>query len=415
MENSANPLRLTRSELYDRVWESPVIRVAEQFGITNFLLTGICRKHEIPTPPAGYWSKVAHDKAPARSPLGGDAETLLDIGRVKTPGYRASMPVARGKGSNDPSEGAEPLKLSEPPSAIHAKAVKTIARLRAGKGEGLIRVSGTGCFKVTATAGIADRVEVIFDRLVTKVEEQGWRVKGGDARLELDIDGEVIGFEVVELTDRVVHRLTEAEHVAKARYEARVAQAQRTGAYVSTWDAPRIADWDHVPNGKLSLVLDENARYRGVRRTFSDRKTQRVETRIDCIAEALSGYAAETKRRRIEAENARIRSEEEGRRREALRKLQEIETRRVEFADRQIVRLEKLSRMTALIAHLGEGDLPSDTDRFRDWLKRYVGVLQADLGADRIETRLMTTRLMHDDATTSSWIDVETGGYRSSV
>lgn len=415
MENLADPLRLTRSELYDRVWASPVIRLAEQFGITNFLLAGICRKHEIPTPPAGYWSKVAHKKAPARPPLGGDAETLVDIGRVKTPGYRASKPVARGKGSNQPNVGAEPLELSEPPGAPHAKAVKTIARLRAGKGEDLIRVSGTGCFKVTATAGIANRVEVILDRLVTKVEEQGWRVTAGDGRLELDIDGEVIGFEVVELTDRVVHKLTEAEHVAKARYEARVAQAQRTGAYVSTWDAPRIADWNHVPNGKLSLVLDENARYRGVRRTFSDRKTQRVETLIDCIAEALSGYAAETKRQRLESEKARVRAEEQSRQREALKRLEQIETRRVEFAERQIVRLEKLSRMTTLIAHLGDGELPSDTDRFRDWLKRYVGVLQADLGADRIEARLLTTRLMHDDATISSWIDVETGSYRSSV
>lgn len=162
-------------------------------------------------------------------------------------------------------------------------------------------------------------------------------------------------------------------------------------------------------------MLDETARWRGVRRTFSDRKTQRVETLIDCVVEALAGFAAETKRRRVEAEAVRVQAEEDRRRREALEQLAIIEARGVEFADRQIERLEKVERLTRLIAHLGDGDLPSDTDRFRDWLKRYVGMLQADLGTDRIETRLASTRLMHDDAVTHAWIDVETGSHRSSV
>lgn len=415
MENPSDPLRLTRSELYERAWSTPVIRLAEEFGITNFLLSGICQKHQIPTPPSGYWSKVAHDKALSRPPLAGDGEVLIDIGQVRTPGFRASKPAARNKLADRAEVLAEPSGPPEAPTAPHAKAAKTAARLRAGKGDGLVRIGGPGCFKVTASVAMADRVAVVLDRLLVKVEEQGWRVKASEQRLELDVDGELIGFELVELTDRIAHTPTEAESLAKARYEARVAQARRTGAYVSTWDAPKIADWDYVPNGKLSLVLDETARWRGVRRTFSDRKTQRVETLIDCVVEALAGFAAETKRRRIEDEEARIQAEEDRRRREALKELAVIEARRVEFADRQIVRLETVERMTRLIAHLGDGDLPSDTDRFRDWLKRYVGMLQADLGTDRIETRLASTRLMYDDAVTHAWIDVETGSYRSSV
>ena len=43
MENSPEPIQLTRAELFERVWATPVIRLAEQFGITNFLLAGICR------------------------------------------------------------------------------------------------------------------------------------------------------------------------------------------------------------------------------------------------------------------------------------------------------------------------------------------------------------------------------------
>jgi len=415
MENAPTQLRLTRTELYQRVWSTPVIRLAEQFGITNFLLTGICRKHEIPTPPAGYWSKVAHDKATAQPPLGGDAQTIVDIGKAKTPGYRTSKPAAPRKMSDPPAVPAYAPKLADRVSAPHSKVAKTLTRLRAGKGAGLISVMGAGCFKVRATTAVADRVELVLDRLLVKLDEQGGRVKGAETRLELEIDGEAIGFELVELSDRIVHKVTEAELAAQEKYRARIAQARKTGAYVSPWDAPKIADWDHIPNGKLSLILDETASYRSVRRTFSDRKTQRVETLIDCVVEAVAGFAAATKRLRVEAEEARTQAEEDRRQNEALKKLAVIEARRIEFADRQIVRLEKIDRMSRLVAHLGEGSLPGDTDRFRDWLKRYVGMLRADLGTDRIETRLASTRLMYDDAVTQAWIDVETGSYRSSV
>jgi hypothetical protein len=138
MEKPPDPLRLTRSELYERAWATPVIRLAEEFGITNFLLAGICRKHQIPTPPAGYWSKVAHDKPLSRPPLAGDGEALIDIGQVKTPGFRASNPTKRHKGADQ----TEPPSPPEAPAASHAKAAKTVARLRAGKGDGLVRIGG---------------------------------------------------------------------------------------------------------------------------------------------------------------------------------------------------------------------------------------------------------------------------------
>lgn len=407
-----DPLRLSRSELYERVWATPIIRLAEKFGITNFLLTGICRSHQIPTPPAGYWSKVAHDKALVRPSLPGDGAVLIDIGRAKIPGYRSSKAGAR-KLENRGVERVEPSVPTEAQAAPHTKVTKTVARLRAARGESLVRISGAGCFAVTASVRIADRVEAVLDRLVVKVEERGWHVKAIESRFELEIDGEMIGFELIEQTDRVAHQPTATESLAKARYEARVAQARKTGSYVSHWDAPRIPEWDYVPNGKLSLVLDEKARWRGVRRTFSDRKTQRVETLIDCIIESLAGYSIETKRKRVDDEIARVRSEEEARRREELRRLEQIDARRVEFADRQIVRLERLSRMEALILHLGDGELPNDTERFRDWLARHVNTLRSELEPDRLERRLAKTRLMHDDAVVSSWIDVETGGHRS--
>jgi len=53
-ENAPDHLRLMRNQLYERVGLTPIVHLVEVLGITNFLLSGIGQKHEIPTPPAGY-------------------------------------------------------------------------------------------------------------------------------------------------------------------------------------------------------------------------------------------------------------------------------------------------------------------------------------------------------------------------
>ena len=403
-------LQITRGELFRRLWETPLIRVAGEFGLTNFLLADICRRHQIPTPPAGHWSKVAHGKDVAKPQLPGDAEALITVANQHRRGYRPSKAVSRAERRAKRAAAGE-QEIVPDNVAVHRKAAKTIAKLRSQSGAGLRTVGGAGCFRVTVSAAAIDRSATVLDRLLTAVEERGWSVRSGEHRLELDIDQEVIGFELVELTDRVAHRPTEAELLAKSRYDARVAQAKRTGAYVSTWDAPKIPEWERVPNGKLSLVLDPAASYLGVRRTFSDRKSQRVETLIDCIADALEGYSVATKERRVENERRRIAAEAEQRRQELLRKREELELKRIEFADRQLARVERVERLHVLIERLGSGELPPDLERFRAWLKGYVENLEWELSPERLAEKLALTDLMNDEAVVPAWIDVETGRY----
>ena len=50
---------LTRSELYDMIWEEPVTKVATELEISDVAVAKICRKHNIPVPGRGYWAKVA--------------------------------------------------------------------------------------------------------------------------------------------------------------------------------------------------------------------------------------------------------------------------------------------------------------------------------------------------------------------
>ena len=62
-------VRLTREQLYALVWDKPMRTLAGEFGLSDVALHKICRKHDIPTPPVGYWAKKAHGKRVSVTPL----------------------------------------------------------------------------------------------------------------------------------------------------------------------------------------------------------------------------------------------------------------------------------------------------------------------------------------------------------
>lgn len=49
---------LSRKELYDLVWQKPIIQVAKEYGLSDRGLGKLCAKYQIPVPPRGYWQKI---------------------------------------------------------------------------------------------------------------------------------------------------------------------------------------------------------------------------------------------------------------------------------------------------------------------------------------------------------------------
>src|SRR5580700_11221729 len=54
---------LTREELYAKIWQTPVTRLAQEFAISDVALAKRCKREGIPLPPRGYWAKVAAGQA----------------------------------------------------------------------------------------------------------------------------------------------------------------------------------------------------------------------------------------------------------------------------------------------------------------------------------------------------------------
>lgn len=61
--------RFTRQAFHDLVWSRPITQLAREFALSDVALHKICRKHDIPTPPVGWWARHAAGKPVERTPL----------------------------------------------------------------------------------------------------------------------------------------------------------------------------------------------------------------------------------------------------------------------------------------------------------------------------------------------------------
>ncbi len=61
--------RLTREELYERVWSKPTTKVSKELGISDVALAKICNKLNVPKPPLGYWRQVEVGQRVRKPPL----------------------------------------------------------------------------------------------------------------------------------------------------------------------------------------------------------------------------------------------------------------------------------------------------------------------------------------------------------
>src|SRR2546421_6101906 len=54
----ADGIKLTREELYQKVWSKPATKLAKEFGISDVALGKICKRLDIPKPFPGYWQRI---------------------------------------------------------------------------------------------------------------------------------------------------------------------------------------------------------------------------------------------------------------------------------------------------------------------------------------------------------------------
>lgn len=416
---------ISRTALFQDAWTRPLSTIAAEFGISDTALRKICDRHDIPTPGRGYWAKVASGKTfpkpklrPAKSPdleivgilgaLPRSAEMQAAVAQVRAERPKIEKPKRQKPTPVEPA--AEPIAASAPEPEIHPLAYRTHAKLtsaadRDGK---LIRLSGKGLFTVTASPARADRVGHLLTELLRACEAQGWTAISDEKAIALVPDGEPIHFEIVEQTDRIRHQITEAEAEALRKFEEKKQRAQRRGDWFSDYDRPKIPEFDAIPNGNLVLTLAAGYRQDGLRRKYSDGKTQRLEGMIAPIIEALAIYAASEKAWRERRERERLEAIEAEKRQRELERVVQLEEQRLVFLKHQLQRHRRALEVEALVADTESvGATEGVVAEFLGWAKGYAAVLRSDISPDVLRRKLERLDLMNDDAKIDSWRDID--------
>jgi hypothetical protein len=350
-------IRLTRAELYEKVWATPVRTLAKEFGMSDVGLAKICRKHDIPVPPLGYWRRAETGHQVARPPLHpakNGPETLDIYVRERLKPELAAL-------------AAEPApEIAIPEEVSHALVVRTEKLLTHGKEseKKLIVPKNGGLAHLLVSREQIRRALRIMNALFLALEERGQSVswpKEEEATLTLAVDGETVRFCVLEITESLRHVLTPEEQK-------------------HPWMAPK---WDYKVTGKLQFRVSNLPYSAGVRGTWSDGKCQRLENCIGDFIVGLRVAAAAIRKNRQETEERERRWEEERKQREEQRRKAEEHKRKAEFVTELMRNWEEAqcvrTFVKALTERAGRLELPEveklDIQQVVEWTTKYAEFL----------------------------------------
>lgn len=396
---------LTREELHELVWSTPILKLAEKYGLSDRGLAKICAKHLVPTPPRGYWAKVDAGQPAKRTRLRAVANEGLHNIQINSSmarlsdSVRAALAVAKAekvfanklgklKGPRTTTEITAPENPGDKPHTSIAAIVKLLRKAKPNN-DGLVKAPG-----ICVHERSRERAVTILHHFALTCEEKGTGLTVRDDQLRVALEGDLAGIALTEEKRRVKHEPTEEE---QAEYDRRRSKRERDQKR-RIWSFERLEPWpefDTIYTGKLTIAYS-GWNY-GLRKSWSDGKIQKIETILgDFLAGILLIKTAE-------AQSARIRAETE-RRRQILIRQREIEKRSAEREEKRLEFLHRVASKRREILDLRatidvvvvSNDLPPDYLRMIAWAEGRLAELEAETTAEQIQTALVEQNLYPD-------------------
>ena len=360
-------ITVTRTQLYDLVWTEPMRRLATRYGISDVGLAKICRKHDIPRPPRGYWAKKEFGKAPRQVKLpnpSNDCEILL-----RDPEECCiSSPDLQGVVEQMKAEEEKQEAKSEVGGALrgaHALVSQANQELQVAETDEnhlIIPPKGKPLDIRTSKTTLRPAL-LIMDALLKALEQRGYEVASGPA---VHILGVRVCFSIIEALD--TQREQAEDHDLDGYYEFRHSRFNTKRA----------------PSGRLSLHITDADAYwaSGCRKSWRDSEKHKIEDRLNKFVAGLVNFAArkkehdaEQERRAEQERQEQRRREEEAQSRAEKRKLMQAEQQRVESLMQQATSWRASqhlrgyieARKQAYLAAHGELEPESDFARWLVW------------------------------------------------
>jgi len=306
MEGHNGRIQLSRADLYEHVWTTPMCRLAREFGLSDVGLSKLCHRHEIPTPPRGYWVQKDHGKAGLRPPLP----------RATTAAAEPVIIEASPQTEVAPAPSVLEVAVSATLVDPHPLVARTARALRHGKrgDDGRVSPRLETALPVTVGRESIDRAARILDAVFKAVEARGHQLVMKQLERSRQIVAHVAGEEIP---------VQFGEGVDRGPREPTLGEQRQHEQYPSLYHGPY---YQYVPSGRLFLRIDHWCR--GLRKHWGDGKKQRLENCLGRFITQLEAVAVTIKKQREEREEAaRRRRAWEEERAEKLRLIHEEEER----------------------------------------------------------------------------------------
>lgn len=335
---------VTREELYEQVWTTPIKKLAASYGVSNTAIAKACRRMGVPTPPRGYWMKIAVGKKPRKGPLPSLQEGL-ESSATFYPQIAVISPGA-SEGTVVPS-----VTIPEDLRGCHPLVSSARAALERDtpSSRGLRATHGPGMLSICVSKGSMHRALRLTEALLRAAEQAGWKVEGGKEVASIMIH---VGDDEVELS--VSEGITRAE-------------IDDPKAVKDHWWRP---SYKEEPNGLLTVQITNYIPTKGIRRTWSDGKIQRLEKLFPEIIAGIDAVAQSRRPWRLELEKWRRQCEEKERMRKELAARIAKEKQRREELLRQSAGFRKAADIRELIATARSRLLKDDAAEWFDWAEQ---------------------------------------------
>jgi hypothetical protein len=169
-------LRLSREELYQRIWFTPTTKLAKEFGLSDVALAKICKKFNIPKPGTGHWARKAVGQIivqPPLPPLNVEKQDIvfdLQTNQNRRANYWRPKPT---KIMN------QPITLPEPEVELcpMAKRIHALANKEKPDATGRVRVQGKNVPIIYASPEQIEPLSRAIHVLVERAKNLGYEFK----------------------------------------------------------------------------------------------------------------------------------------------------------------------------------------------------------------------------------------------
>lgn len=407
----------SRQELYELVWSTPIVQLAERFGISDRGLAKTCERFHIAVPGRGYWAKVEAGLPATKTPLwktNNPAYQTIEIGGAQHQGNpqlafaakaaqdavmaAKAEPIAKPKSPAVQPSATENVVSTPPPITFepveqpHGMVMGIVLALRNAvpDQDGGISLKGIRIHADSRTRTIA-----FIHHLALALEARSVSITQGAEGLNGEIAPERVRFEIAEGRTLEKHEPTPSELRKELEYERRRDLARRRGQ----WLPPEsfYPEYDHHYSGKLLLEVHNWAD--GARKKWSDGKRQTLEGVLESIADGVLYHLHFDKARREKREEDERRWQHMARRRELQKQRAEREQKRIRFLAELAAYQREAADLKVTIANAAKviAEANPEYRRMIEWAEERLAHLEAQNALGPLAANLKSQNLFPEN------------------